>query len=117
MQIYGNDPGRAMKTTYIHLVAVSVCSAVASLPWAEPTVTLDYAVLRGSQTTLPDALVPVNKFLGVPYAEKPERFSKATKPLARKQPIDATEFGPSCIQSLGIPGQSGPCPLPAQPII
>jgi len=85
------------------LISATFLTTVAS-ELLEPTVTLRYGILHGIQTSLPDADVVVNKFLGIPYAETPQRFSVATEPLPREDPIDATEFGPACIQSLGIPG-------------
>ncbi|KAH6892993.1 Alpha/Beta hydrolase protein [Thelonectria olida] len=63
-----------------------------------PTATLESGVVFGVQTSLPNALWPVKKFLGVPYAGKPERFSRAKKHRGWKKARGATEFGPSCHQ-------------------
>ncbi|KAG9498475.1 hypothetical protein J7337_009280 [Fusarium musae] len=62
-----------------------------------PTATLDSGPIFGLTTTLP-AASPVNKFLGIPYAAKPERFSRATKPEPWTRLLNATVFGPSCRQ-------------------
>ncbi|KAF5661350.1 triacylglycerol lipase V [Fusarium denticulatum] len=62
-----------------------------------PTATLDSGPIFGLTTTLP-AASPVNKFLGIPYAAKPRRFSRATKPEPWTRPLNATVFGPSCRQ-------------------
>jgi acetylcholinesterase len=62
-----------------------------------PTATLDSGPIFGLTTTLP-AASPVNKFLGIPYAAKPQRFSRAEKPGPWTRPLNATRFGPSCRQ-------------------
>ncbi|KAH7243725.1 Alpha/Beta hydrolase protein [Fusarium redolens] len=62
-----------------------------------PTATLDSGPIFGLTTTLP-AASPVNKFLGIPYAAKPQRFSRAEKPEPWTRPLNATTFGPSCRQ-------------------
>ncbi|PNP79537.1 hypothetical protein FNYG_07153 [Fusarium nygamai] len=62
-----------------------------------PTATLDSGPIFGLTTTLP-AASPVNKFLGIPYAAKPQRFSRAEKPEPWMRPLNATVFGPSCRQ-------------------
>ncbi|KAF5531006.1 triacylglycerol lipase V precursor [Fusarium phyllophilum] len=62
-----------------------------------PTATLDSGPIFGLTTSLP-AASPVNKFLGIPYAAKPQRFSRATKPEPWTKPLNATIFGPSCRQ-------------------
>ncbi|KAI1044569.1 hypothetical protein LB505_010403 [Fusarium chuoi] len=62
-----------------------------------PTATLDSGPIFGLTTTLP-AASPVNKFLGIPYAAKPQRFSRATGPEPWTEPLNATRFGPSCRQ-------------------
>jgi acetylcholinesterase len=75
-----------------------------------PTATLSYGAVQGIQTTLAGAEYPVNKFLGIPYAEPPQRFSPAAEVLPRKDPIKATAFGATCPQSFGVPGV-GPDPV------
>ncbi|KAG5766589.1 hypothetical protein H9Q72_005356 [Fusarium xylarioides] len=62
-----------------------------------PTATLDSGPIFGLTTTLP-AASPVNKFLGIPFAAKPQRFSRATKPEPWTRPLNATRFGSSCRQ-------------------
>lgn len=73
---------------------------------AVPTVTLSYAVVQGLQAIIPDAEFAVNKFLGIPYADRPVRFAPAKKPLRRKHVINATAFPPACTQNFGIPGRA-----------
>lgn len=70
-----------------------------------PTATLDSGPIFGLTTTLP-AASPVNKFLGIPYAAKPERFSRATKPEPWTRLLNATVFGPSCRQLFVQSGES-----------
>ncbi|KAM4066380.1 carboxylesterase family protein [Hirsutella rhossiliensis] len=70
-------------------------SAIASLP---PTATIDTGPLVGVTTNLPGALGPVNKFLGVPYAAPPERFSLPRRPTPWTSARNATAFQASCIQ-------------------
>lgn len=65
---------------------------------SRPTAALDSGPVVGQTTTLPAAIAPVNKFLGIPYAAKPERFSRPKKPEPWTEPLDASEFGPSCPQ-------------------
>jgi carboxylesterase type B len=64
-----------------------------------PTATIDAGVVVGKTTSLPNALGPVDQFLGVPFAKSPpERFSPA-EPAARfSDSLNATEFKPACIQ-------------------
>ncbi|KAM6519141.1 hypothetical protein FALCPG4_012792 [Fusarium falciforme] len=63
-----------------------------------PTAALDSGLVVGQTTTLPAAIAPVNKFLGIPYAAKPERFSRPKKPEPWTEPLNASQFGPSCPQ-------------------
>lgn len=63
-----------------------------------PTATLDSGLIFGVATQLPGAPGPVNKFLGIPYAEKPERFTLFKPPKRWSSPKNTTAFGPSCYQ-------------------
>lgn len=63
-----------------------------------PTAVLDSGPVIGQATLLPSAIAPVNKFLGIPYAAKPQRFSLATKPEPWVEPLNASDYGPSCPQ-------------------
>ncbi|KID63646.1 uncharacterized protein G6M90_00g064270 [Metarhizium brunneum] len=63
-----------------------------------PTATLDSGLIFGVATQLPGAPGPVNKFLGIPYAEKPERFTLSKPPKRWRSPKNTTAFGPSCYQ-------------------
>ncbi|KAF5530038.1 triacylglycerol lipase V precursor [Fusarium mexicanum] len=57
-----------------------------------PTATLDSGPIFRLTTNLPAASIG-NKCLGIPYAEKPQRFSRATKPESWTRPLNATVFG------------------------
>ncbi|PFH62519.1 hypothetical protein XA68_13258 [Ophiocordyceps unilateralis] len=72
--------------------------AVAITAYRPPTATIDSGPLIGISTTLPGALEPVNKFLGIPYAAPPQRFLPAKRATAWKMARNASAFGPSCIQ-------------------
>lgn len=114
-----------MKVTLVKQVFVRIYSAtmrpLASLPFLSPllvagvscnapTATLDSGPIFGVQTTLPSAIAPVNKFMGIPYAAPPERFELPQKPKPWKKPLNTSEFGPSCLQNIPIsPGKSA-CP-------
>jgi acetylcholinesterase len=63
-----------------------------------PSATVDTGVLIGKTTSLPNALGPVNQFLGVPFASPPERFSPPQPPAQFHEPLNATEWKPACIQ-------------------
>ncbi|KAF5021610.1 hypothetical protein F66182_6357 [Fusarium sp. NRRL 66182] len=63
-----------------------------------PTVALDSGPIVGLTTSLPSGMAPVDKYLGIPYAAKPERFSRPRKPEPWTKPLDATTFGASCRQ-------------------
>jgi carboxylesterase type B len=64
-----------------------------------PTATIDAGVVVGKTTSLPNALGPVDQFLGIPFAKSPpERFSPAEPASQFSTSLNATEFKPACIQ-------------------
>lgn len=67
-------------------------------PIPPPTAALDSGAIVGVSVELLDSISPVNKYLGIPYASPPERFSRAKKPQPWTKPLQATEFGPACTQ-------------------
>ncbi|KAL3444275.1 Alpha/Beta hydrolase protein [Aspergillus insuetus] len=83
---------------------VAVASAAACTPTynSRPTAIIDSGAVVGTTTgiAIPSATVTVNKFLGIPFAEKPERFRlpEPVKPWAN--PLDASQYGPACYQSI-----------------
>lgn len=71
--------------------------SVASSSFA-PTATLNSGPIFGAATNLPGAISPVNKFLGIPYAAPPERFSLSRPPEKWTTPKNTTAFRESCVQ-------------------
>lgn len=69
-----------------------------------PTAVLDSGKIVGTTTTLPSATAHVNKFLGVPYAAPPVRFSKPQRAQKWKGTKNTTDFGPACIQQFSGTG-------------
>lgn len=63
-----------------------------------PTAALDSGPVVGDSIELLDSIAPVDRFLVIPYASPPERFSRAMKPQPWAEPREATDFGPSCSQ-------------------
>ncbi|KAK6212186.1 para-nitrobenzyl esterase [Colletotrichum tabaci] len=76
---------------------------------APPTATISSGLVQGASTILPSAASTVNKFLGIPYAIPPRRFSLPEPPAPWSEPFNATDFGPACLQSFGI-SELGPRP-------
>ncbi|KAI9846804.1 MAG: hypothetical protein M1837_003653 [Sclerophora amabilis] len=76
----------------------------ASVPSA--TATVASGVVVGTTTTLPSATTAVNKFLGIPFAAPPERFSPAQEPAAWSDPLEVSAFKPACIQQFKYPVES-----------
>lgn len=73
-----------------NVLFVTIAAAVA------PIAVLDSGPIFGVQTSLPGALAPVNKFLGVPFADPPVRFTLAKPPKKWVTPRNATDFRDSC---------------------
>ncbi|KAK1637987.1 Alpha/Beta hydrolase protein [Colletotrichum phormii] len=78
---------------------------------AFPTATIFSGPIQGISTSRPNALSPVNKFLEIPYASIPERFSLPQPPKPWVDTLNATTFGPACLQNFGInaPPESEDC--------
>ena len=91
----------------VALVSFFVLSAL-SLPsntghGGHPTVTIDSGALQGISTSVPGTAREVNKFLGVPFAAPPVRFSPPQPPESWETPYDATKYGPACVQQFSYP--------------
>jgi carboxylesterase type B len=69
---------------------------VFSAPTESPVVCLDSGTYRGVHVSKP--LTGVNKFLGIPFAEKPVRFSPPVPASDSSEFRDATKVGPACVQ-------------------
>lgn len=63
-----------------------------------PTATIESGVVIGVQTSVPNSSNLVNKYLGIPYASRPERFSAPQPAQPWSSPYDASQNGPACIQ-------------------
>lgn len=68
-----------------------------------PSATLDSGVVVGTTTSLPSSTAVVNKFLGIPFAAPPVRFSPAVAPQPWSEPLDTSEYKPACIQEFVYP--------------
>ncbi|KAK2616954.1 hypothetical protein QQS21_000043 [Conoideocrella luteorostrata] len=98
-----------MKFSAVQLILSHVVGSTATIcsNSSAPTATLDAGPIFGTTTQLPGAAGPVNKFLGIPYAENPERFALSKPPKKWTSPKNTTAFGPSCYQ-LSVTSDVGP---------
>jgi carboxylesterase type B len=83
----------------LHLVLATPVERAA----AAPSATLDSGVVVGTTTGLPSSKVTVNKFLGIPFAAPPVRFSPPVSPAKWSQPLDTSVYKPACIQQFNYP--------------
>lgn len=90
-------------TLLLHAVCAAVPTAASEelLSLRSPTATIDIGVLHGIQTSLPSATARVNKFLGVPFAESPQRFAPPVKKGKVRSPLSVTAWKPACMQQFG----------------
>ena len=71
-------------------------SSASSLP---ATATIDIGTIAGTTTSLASATAPVNKFLGIPFAQSPpERFSPPTPPAPLSGTLQTQQWKDSCVQ-------------------
>lgn len=70
-----------------------------------PSITLTQGVAQGTTTTLPSAISPVHKYLGIPFAQSPPpRFEPALALQGESSEIiDATQWKSKCIQTNSNP--------------
>ena len=68
-----------------------------------PSATLDSGVIVGTTTSLPSSSITVNKFLGIPFAAPPVRFSPPVSPAKWSEPLDTSAQKPACIQQFNYP--------------
>jgi hypothetical protein len=88
-----------MRQIYAHVVYLAALAATVLGDSATPTATIDAGVVHGMSTSLPAGLGPVNKFLGIPFAQSPpRRFSPPSNVQSFSGALNATEFKPACIQ-------------------
>ncbi|KAA8566674.1 hypothetical protein EYC84_009210 [Monilinia fructicola] len=70
----------------------------------EPTATLPQGVVKGLSASFPGGNSSVSKFLGIPFAKPPQRFSPpVTAENFKSNPYDATQFKASCVQQFNYP--------------
>ncbi|KAF1811630.1 Carboxylesterase [Eremomyces bilateralis CBS 781.70] len=92
----------AFKDTFTH-VAVSFLFAIGAVSCQSPTVTISSGPVIGTQTSVPNFAGTVNKFLGIPFAAPPQRFSPPQNPASWTSPLSATALKPACIQQFNYP--------------
>ncbi|KAF4340620.1 cocaine esterase [Fusarium beomiforme] len=87
-------------------VALYVGTALA-LPQAQttndPTATIDNGLIIGTATSIPNSKTSVNQFLGIPFAQKPIRFSPPSPANPWDSPYNATAYKPACIMKFNYP--------------
>ena len=93
-----------MQLSFRLLICLFTIQLTLAVPLTEtlsfPSVTLDAGVVVGTATTLPlPGAIPVNKFLGIPFAAPPERFAAPQPPKSWSTPFNATQLKPTCIQT------------------
>lgn len=81
---------------------ISVCHT-APTSAVTPTVTVDSGPVVGTTTSLSGASVIVTKYLGIPFAASPTRFAPAARPTSWQKPLNATKYGPACVQQFNYP--------------
>lgn len=84
-------------------VLFSVSHTAPTSAAAAPTVTVDSGPVVGTTTSLSGASVYVTKYLGIPFAASPTRFAPAARPTPWKTPLNATKYGPACVQQFNYP--------------
>jgi len=70
---------------------------------SKPSATVDTGPLTGTTTTFASSTATVNKFLGIPFGAKPERFATPTAAPTWSGTYDATAYKPACIQQFNYP--------------
>jgi carboxylesterase type B len=93
--------------SYTLLTAALYAGATLALPQSQspniPTATIDNGVVIGTSTSIPDSNNKVNQFLGIPFAEKPLRFSPPKPAKPWDTPYNATVYKPACIMKFNYP--------------
>ncbi|KAL3462480.1 putative carboxylesterase hlo [Aspergillus heterothallicus] len=88
--------------SFLSLVAVASASTCTPTYNSRPTAIIDSGPIIGTTTQIgiPSATAIVNKYLGIPFAEKPERF-RLPKPVKPWEDfLDASRYGPACYQQI-----------------
>ncbi|KAF2713847.1 alpha/beta-hydrolase [Pleomassaria siparia CBS 279.74] len=90
---------RTLAALIIYLSTVTTASS-------SPSATVDAGVVIGTTTSLPSSATTVNKFLGIPFAAPPVRFTAPQKPKPWSEPLDTKTVKPACIQQFVYPKES-----------
>ena len=87
------------------LLALSSLSSCAPQPSKAPRATIEAGVVIGAATSVSGAAsaTAVNKYLGVPFAASPTRFSPPASATAFTKPFNATRYGLTCPQQFNYP--------------
>ncbi|KAJ4256710.1 hypothetical protein NW762_008806 [Fusarium torreyae] len=89
------------------LIAAFCAGTTLALPHSKssgkPTVTIDSGVVVGTTTSIPYSKTVVNRYLGIPFGEKPVRFSPPKPAKPWDSPYDASEYKPACIMKFNYP--------------
>jgi len=83
------------------LATAVVIATLSSLADAQssPTAQAHNGIFTGTRSSITNpTATAVNKFLGMPYAKKPDRFSPAVEADTSSANIKATSFGNACIK-------------------
>lgn len=85
---------------HYHLLAAIVAASLTLGVTASslPSATVDAGIVIGTTTSIPSSSTTVNKFLGIPFAAPPIRFSPPQKPRSWSKPLSAKGFKSACIQ-------------------
>ncbi|KAL2841724.1 Alpha/Beta hydrolase protein [Aspergillus pseudoustus] len=87
---------------FISLAALASAAACTPTYNSRPTAIIDSGAIVGTTTQIAvaSATATVNKYLGIPFAEKPERF-RLPKPVKPWHDFfDASQYGPACYQQI-----------------
>ncbi|KAL4861557.1 Carboxylesterase [Aspergillus spectabilis] len=88
------------------LILITSAVGVISTPWKQhhrPTAVIDNGIVVGTTTSLPSSTVVVKKFLGIPFAAPPLRFSPPRPARQWRGIYDASEYKPACVQQFNYP--------------
>ena len=75
-----------------------------------PTVTLDTGIWKGVPTQQAGSSISVHKYLGLPFAAPPVRFSPPQPPASSTAQRNADKLPPACIQNGGSGFSQGSIP-------
>ncbi|CAD6455692.1 b3641d10-d855-43c6-87fe-e63ab22bd4be [Sclerotinia trifoliorum] len=84
----------------ISLLLSLICSVAA----LNPIAIVSQGAVSGTSISVPGVALPVSKFLGIPFARPPQRFSPPiTAGLFTSNPYNATQLRASCTQQFNYP--------------